>query len=155
MNLQLITYSYSDSSLVQCRQGIFKFIKLYFEVYYNLVLTNNTFLLYRHIVLQCTMRVNLQQSLSTYQAQLISSQENIVKMEPHWSSADHNPSQMSGVEKTSAGWYKPTHSRSSSTASSRHSRLVGTFLDVLNVLIFEHTQIFSLSWWVRSQNWVV
>ncbi|XP_056626645.1 oxysterol-binding protein-related protein 7 isoform X2 [Triplophysa dalaica] len=44
-------------------------------------------------------------------------------MEPHWSSADHNPSQMSGVEKTSAGWYKPTHSRSSSTASSRHSRL--------------------------------
>ncbi|KAA0725106.1 Oxysterol-binding protein-related protein 6 [Triplophysa tibetana] len=44
-------------------------------------------------------------------------------MEPHWSSADHNPSQMSGVEKTSSGWYKPTHSRSSSTASSRHSRL--------------------------------
>ncbi|XP_043110067.1 oxysterol-binding protein-related protein 7 [Puntigrus tetrazona] len=44
-------------------------------------------------------------------------------MDSHGSSVDHVQSQMSGVEKVSSGWHKPTHSRSSSTASSRHSRL--------------------------------
>ncbi|KTF83831.1 hypothetical protein cypCar_00031716 [Cyprinus carpio] len=44
-------------------------------------------------------------------------------MDYHGSSVDHVQSQMSGVEKVSSGWHKPTHSRSSSTASSRHSRL--------------------------------
>ncbi|XP_048026109.1 oxysterol-binding protein-related protein 7 isoform X2 [Megalobrama amblycephala] len=44
-------------------------------------------------------------------------------MDSHGSSVDHGYSQASGVEKVSSGWHKPTHSRSSSTASSRHSRL--------------------------------
>uniref|UniRef100_A0A671NDF9 Oxysterol-binding protein n=1 Tax=Sinocyclocheilus anshuiensis TaxID=1608454 RepID=A0A671NDF9_9TELE len=44
-------------------------------------------------------------------------------MDSHGSSLDHAQSQLSGVEKVSCGWHKPTHSRSSSTASSRHSRL--------------------------------
>ncbi|ROI81833.1 Oxysterol-binding protein-related protein 6 [Anabarilius grahami] len=44
-------------------------------------------------------------------------------MDSHGSSVDHGHSQASGVEKVSSGWHKPTHSRSSSTASSRHSRL--------------------------------
>uniref|UniRef100_A0A8C2IEL0 Oxysterol-binding protein n=1 Tax=Cyprinus carpio TaxID=7962 RepID=A0A8C2IEL0_CYPCA len=44
-------------------------------------------------------------------------------MDSHGSSLDHAQSQLSGVEKVSSGWHKPTHSRSSSTASSRHSRL--------------------------------
>ncbi|XP_072523289.1 oxysterol-binding protein-related protein 7 [Salminus brasiliensis] len=43
-------------------------------------------------------------------------------MEPYGSMLDHNQSQTSGLDRTSAGWHKPTHSRSSSTASSRHSR---------------------------------
>lgn len=47
-------------------------------------------------------------------------------MDSHGSSVDHGHSQASGVEKVSSGWHKPTHSRSSSTASSRHSRLVCT-----------------------------
>uniref|UniRef100_A0A672M5P5 Oxysterol-binding protein n=1 Tax=Sinocyclocheilus grahami TaxID=75366 RepID=A0A672M5P5_SINGR len=44
-------------------------------------------------------------------------------MDSHGFSLDHVQSQLSGVEKVSCGWHKPTHSRSSSTASSRHSRL--------------------------------
>ncbi|XP_016425900.1 oxysterol-binding protein-related protein 6-like isoform X4 [Sinocyclocheilus rhinocerous] len=44
-------------------------------------------------------------------------------MDSHGSSLDHVQSQLSGVEKVSCVWHKPTHSRSSSTASSRHSRL--------------------------------
>ncbi|XP_077056835.1 oxysterol-binding protein-related protein 7 isoform X3 [Siphateles boraxobius] len=44
-------------------------------------------------------------------------------MDSHVSSVDHGHSQTSGVEKLSSAWHKPTHSRSSSTASSRHSRL--------------------------------
>uniref|UniRef100_A0A672RSM0 Oxysterol-binding protein n=1 Tax=Sinocyclocheilus grahami TaxID=75366 RepID=A0A672RSM0_SINGR len=44
-------------------------------------------------------------------------------MDYHGSTVDHVQSQASGVEKVSSGWHKPTHSRSSSTASSRHSRL--------------------------------
>ncbi|XP_056325096.1 oxysterol-binding protein-related protein 7 [Danio aesculapii] len=44
-------------------------------------------------------------------------------MDSHGSSVDHNQSHMSGAEKVSSGWQKPSHSRSSSTASSRHSRL--------------------------------
>ncbi|KAI4903656.1 hypothetical protein NFI96_033591 [Prochilodus magdalenae] len=43
-------------------------------------------------------------------------------MEPYGSTIDHSQSQMGGVDRSSAGWHKPTHSRSSSTASSRHSR---------------------------------
>ncbi|KAL7869218.1 hypothetical protein AOLI_G00132060 [Acnodon oligacanthus] len=43
-------------------------------------------------------------------------------MEPYGSMMDHSQSQTSGLERSSAGWHKPTHSRSSSTASSRHSR---------------------------------
>ncbi|XP_055031901.2 oxysterol-binding protein-related protein 7 isoform X2 [Misgurnus anguillicaudatus] len=46
-----------------------------------------------------------------------------MNMDFHGSLADHNQPQISGVEKTPGGWYKPTHSRSSSTGSSRHSRL--------------------------------
>ncbi|KAK7134815.1 hypothetical protein R3I93_018051 [Phoxinus phoxinus] len=44
-------------------------------------------------------------------------------MDSHVSSVDHGHSQASGVEKLSSVRHKPTHSRSSSTASSRHSRL--------------------------------
>ncbi|XP_039520840.1 oxysterol-binding protein-related protein 7 isoform X2 [Pimephales promelas] len=44
-------------------------------------------------------------------------------MDSHVSSVDHGHSQASGGEKLSSSWQKPTHSRSSSTASSRHSRL--------------------------------
>ncbi|XP_060795878.1 oxysterol-binding protein-related protein 7 [Neoarius graeffei] len=42
-------------------------------------------------------------------------------MEPYGSMPDHIQFQ-DGLDKTSAGWQKPTHSRSSSVASSRHSR---------------------------------
>ncbi|XP_051522757.1 oxysterol-binding protein-related protein 7 isoform X3 [Myxocyprinus asiaticus] len=44
-------------------------------------------------------------------------------MESHGSPLYPCQSQMSGVEKAPGGWHKPTHSRSSSTASSRPSRL--------------------------------
>ncbi|XP_059387050.1 oxysterol-binding protein-related protein 6-like isoform X2 [Carassius carassius] len=44
-------------------------------------------------------------------------------MDYHGSSVDQVQSQTSGAEKVSSSWHKPTHSRSSSTASSRHSRL--------------------------------
>ncbi|XP_012670024.2 oxysterol-binding protein-related protein 7 isoform X2 [Clupea harengus] len=43
-------------------------------------------------------------------------------MEPYGPTLDRSQSVMSGLEKTNVGWNKPTHSRSSSTASSRHSR---------------------------------
>ncbi|KAG9267837.1 oxysterol-binding protein-related protein 6-like [Astyanax mexicanus] len=43
-------------------------------------------------------------------------------MEPYGSMVDHNQLQASGLDRTPSGWHKPTHSRSSSTASSRHSR---------------------------------
>uniref|UniRef100_A0A3B4BT10 Oxysterol-binding protein n=1 Tax=Pygocentrus nattereri TaxID=42514 RepID=A0A3B4BT10_PYGNA len=43
-------------------------------------------------------------------------------MEPYGPMLDHSQSQMSGLDRSPAGWHKPTHSRSSSTASSRHSR---------------------------------
>ncbi|XP_051530680.1 oxysterol-binding protein-related protein 7-like isoform X2 [Myxocyprinus asiaticus] len=44
-------------------------------------------------------------------------------MESHGPSIDHCQSLMIGMEKAPSSWHKPTHSRSSSTASSRHSRL--------------------------------
>ncbi|KAL2078127.1 hypothetical protein ACEWY4_025812 [Coilia grayii] len=44
-------------------------------------------------------------------------------MEPHGFPLDRSQSMMSGLERTNVGWHKQTHSRSSSTASSRHSRL--------------------------------
>ncbi|XP_052467551.1 oxysterol-binding protein-related protein 6-like isoform X3 [Carassius gibelio] len=44
-------------------------------------------------------------------------------MDYHGSSVDQVQSQTSGAERVSSSWHKPTHSRSSSTASSRHSRL--------------------------------
>ncbi|TRY86543.1 hypothetical protein DNTS_002566 [Danionella cerebrum] len=53
----------------------------------------------------------------------LSLQEDFIKMDSHGSSVDHNQSHTSSGEKPSSGWHKPTHSRSSSTASSRHSRL--------------------------------
>ncbi|XP_030629991.1 oxysterol-binding protein-related protein 7 [Chanos chanos] len=43
-------------------------------------------------------------------------------MEAYGSTPDRSQSQMSCVERSPAGFHKPTHSRSSSTASSRHSR---------------------------------
>ncbi|XP_071754610.1 oxysterol-binding protein-related protein 7 [Centroberyx gerrardi] len=43
-------------------------------------------------------------------------------MDSYGSELNRSQSQMSGLEKTSPAWNKPTHSRSSSTASSRHSR---------------------------------
>ncbi|KAB5555566.1 hypothetical protein PHYPO_G00035650 [Pangasianodon hypophthalmus] len=42
-------------------------------------------------------------------------------MEPYGLMPDHSQFQ-TGLDRSSAGWQKPTHSRSSSTASSRHSR---------------------------------
>ncbi|XP_066521482.1 oxysterol-binding protein-related protein 7 [Hoplias malabaricus] len=43
-------------------------------------------------------------------------------MEPYGTTLDHSQSQMNGLDRSQTGWHKPTHSRSSSTASSRHSR---------------------------------
>ncbi|KAM3859505.1 oxysterol-binding protein-related protein 7 [Diretmus argenteus] len=43
-------------------------------------------------------------------------------MDSYGSAVNLSPSMTSGLEKSSAAWNKPTHSRSSSTASSRHSR---------------------------------
>ncbi|XP_051795808.1 oxysterol-binding protein-related protein 7 isoform X1 [Acanthochromis polyacanthus] len=45
-------------------------------------------------------------------------------MDSYGSSLDRSQSLASGLEKTSPTWNKPTHSRSSSTLSSRHSRQV-------------------------------
>lgn len=45
-------------------------------------------------------------------------------MDPYGSTLNRSQSVMSGLEKSSPSWNKPTHSRSSSTASSRHSRQV-------------------------------
>uniref|UniRef100_A0A665W0T6 Oxysterol-binding protein n=1 Tax=Echeneis naucrates TaxID=173247 RepID=A0A665W0T6_ECHNA len=43
-------------------------------------------------------------------------------MDSHGSSLNRSQSLASGLEKTSPTWHKPSHSRSSSTVSSRHSR---------------------------------
>ncbi|XP_062859831.1 oxysterol-binding protein-related protein 7 [Trichomycterus rosablanca] len=43
-------------------------------------------------------------------------------MEPYEALLDHSQSLISGLDRSTAGWNKPSHSRSSSTASSRHSR---------------------------------
>lgn len=45
-------------------------------------------------------------------------------MDSFGSSLDRSHSLASGLEKTSPTWRKPSHSRSSSTLSSRHSRQV-------------------------------
>uniref|UniRef100_A0A8D3DV23 Oxysterol binding protein-like 7 n=1 Tax=Scophthalmus maximus TaxID=52904 RepID=A0A8D3DV23_SCOMX len=45
-------------------------------------------------------------------------------MDSHGSSLNRSHSQASGLEKSSPSWNKPSHSRSSSTVSSRHSRQV-------------------------------
>ncbi|XP_062383140.1 oxysterol-binding protein-related protein 7 isoform X1 [Sardina pilchardus] len=43
-------------------------------------------------------------------------------MDPYGPTLDRSQSVMSGLERSNVGWHKPAHSRSSSTASSRHSR---------------------------------
>ncbi|XP_039992213.1 oxysterol-binding protein-related protein 7 [Xiphias gladius] len=58
-------------------------------------------------------------------------------MESYGSSLDRSQSLASGLEKTSLGWNKPSHSRSSSTLSSRHSRQIIKDWEVIDDLHVE------------------
>uniref|UniRef100_A0A673LKX9 Oxysterol-binding protein n=1 Tax=Sinocyclocheilus rhinocerous TaxID=307959 RepID=A0A673LKX9_9TELE len=76
-------------------------------------------------------------------------------MDYHGSSVDHVQSQASGVEKVSSGWHKPTHSRSSSTASSRHSRLVCTiYLNLAGENMQDaNTPGICEGYWMKRRKW--
>uniref|UniRef100_A0A671PJR6 Oxysterol-binding protein n=1 Tax=Sinocyclocheilus anshuiensis TaxID=1608454 RepID=A0A671PJR6_9TELE len=76
-------------------------------------------------------------------------------MDYHGSSVDHVQSQASGVEKVSSGWHKPTHSRSSSTASSRHSRLVCTiYLNLTGENMQDaNTPGICEGYWMKRRKW--
>uniref|UniRef100_A0A8D3AAQ2 Oxysterol-binding protein n=1 Tax=Scophthalmus maximus TaxID=52904 RepID=A0A8D3AAQ2_SCOMX len=58
-------------------------------------------------------------------------------MDSHGSSLNRSHSQASGLEKSSPSWNKPSHSRSSSTVSSRHSRQIIKDWEVIDDLHIE------------------